>query len=286
MHSIGVGTTLVYSILCFVGTVCAQSTDFEGPLFDGHIHYNADVWEAIDPAQTIARLDAGGIERAFVSSTPTEGTERLYELSSERVIPLLRPYRSPADRAAWFADPRVLVYLRERLAAFPYRGIGEFHVFGADASTSQMDELIEFARERRLFLHAHSDTDAIMRILDRAPDIPVIWAHAGFDDSPDALAELLDRYPQLYLELSFRHDIAPFGQLSEAWRTLFLARPKRFLLGMDTYAPSRWAELGGLAQEARVWLGQLPPKVAQRIAYENAQSVVGSLQSTQPAPSE
>lgn len=250
----------------------------ERPLFDGHIHYSRDVWESIDPASAIDRLRAAGIERALVSGTPTEGTERLYRIAPELVVPLLRPYRSPADRGTWFADPEVLDYLRERLAAFPYRGIGEFHVFGADASTPQMAELIELARGGDLFLHAHADTDAIVRIMEQARGVPVIWAHAGFDVPIDTLEDLLGRYPQLYLELSFRRDVAPLGKLSDAWRRLFLERPERFLVGMDTYIPGRWAELNELADEARRWLAQLPPEAARAIAYENAQRLAG------PAP--
>ena len=75
------------------------------PLFGGHIHYNQDVWEMIGPENAIERLRAVGIERALVSSTPTEGTERLFKLDPARIVPLLRPYRSPADRRTWFADP-------------------------------------------------------------------------------------------------------------------------------------------------------------------------------------
>lgn len=269
---------LVCGLLLPAGGSYAQPADLEPPLFEGHIHYNSDVWQAIDPAGAIDRLRSAGIERAFVSSTPTRGTEQLYQIDPDRIVPLLRPYRNPGDRVTWFADPEVLAHVRERLAAFPYRGIGEFHVFGADASTPQMAELIELARARSLFLHAHADTDAIVRILDRAPEIPVIWAHAGFDVSLETLERLLGQYPQLYLELSFRRDVAPLGQLSEAWRRVLVERRGRFLVGLDTYIPSRWAELDQLAQEARVWLRQLPPEVARAVAYENAQRLLDGLQ--------
>ena len=245
-------------------------------LFDGHIHYNQDVWEAIGIDDAIARLRAAGIARALVSSTPTEGTERLFARDPTRIIPLLRPYRSPADRRTWFVDPALVPRLKRRLEDFPYRGIGEFHVFGADASTSVMGELIDLAVERGLFLHAHADADAIVRIVERAPELTVIWAHAGFDVPTGRIAEMLARHPRLMIELSYRDDIAPLGALAEAWRRLFTEWPDGFLVGMDTHVCGLWAELRELADAARAWLAQLPPDVADRIAFGNAAGLAGT----------
>lgn len=240
------------------------------PIFDGHIHYNQDVWDVIAVENAIERLRAAGIERAFVSSTPTAGTERLFAQDPARIVPLLRPYRSSADRRTWFDDPDLVTRLTDHLDNIPYRGIGEFHVFGANASTPVMAEVIALALERGLFVHAHADQDAITRIVEQAPNLTVIWAHAGFDVPVTALADMLAQHPNLLLELSFRSDIAPDGNLSDAWRQLLVARSDRFLVGMDTYIASRWAELGELADEARGWLAQLPPHVADRIAVQNA----------------
>lgn len=244
-------------------------------LFDGHIHYNQAVWDSIPPYDAIDLLDSAGIARAFVSSTPTAGTEKLYALAPERVIPLLRPYDSPADRRTWFDDPELTDRLAAELAAFPYRGIGEFHVFGEHASTAVMGQMIRMAVERGLFLHAHADLDAIERILAQAGGLPVIWAHAGFDVPVSELATLLDRQPNLLLELSYRNDIAPGGRLDPGWRTLFLEHPDQFLVGMDTHVDDRWDTLGDLAREARQWLDQLPAAIAQRIAFDNAAALAG-----------
>jgi len=240
------------------------------PLFDAHIHYNRDFRERIPPAEVISRLDRAGIARAFVSSTPTDGTVALYRLAPGRIVPLLRPYRAYADRGTWHSDPTLIARLKEQLTAVPYRGIGEFHVFGEDASTAEMLELIELAVEHDLFLHAHTDEAAIVRLLQQAPQLTVIWAHAGFDVPLETLESLLDRYPQLIIELSYRTDIAPGGRLTEAWRTLFVAHPQRFLFGSDTHVGGRWLELEALAEAGRGWLAQLPPDVAEQIAYRNA----------------
>ncbi len=239
-------------------------------LFDGHIHYNQDEWDVISPSNALERLDRAGIGKAFVSSTPTEGTEKLYRLAPDRIIPVLRPYRSRADRRTWFDDTKLVARLEATIDSVPYRGIGEFHIFGANASTPVVGEVLELARQHGLFVHAHADEDAITRIVDRAPDLTVVWAHAGFDVDVARLGQLLDRYPNLLLELSFRNDIAPEGEITAAWRTILTRHPRRFLVGMDTYIASRWAELNDLADQSRHWLAQLPPDVADRIAFENA----------------
>jgi hypothetical protein len=269
---------LLFALGSLAGGVAVAEPDAdapEPPMFETHIHYNEDVWDAIPPADAIARLDRAGIAYAFVSSTPTEGTEKLHVLAPERIVPLLRPYREYADRRDWFADPELLTRLEAHLAAFPYRGIGEFHVFGADASTPIMQAMIAMASERGLFLHAHADTDAIVRILAQVPQLTVIWAHAGFDVPTDTLGALLETHPNLLIELSYRSDIAPGGTLSPAWQRLFTGYPDRFLVGMDTHAGGRWLELDSLAAEARAWLAQLPADVAEQIGFTNAARLAG-----------
>jgi hypothetical protein len=279
---------LLFALGPLAGGVAVAQADADAPepaLFETHIHYNADVWDAIPPADAIGRLDRAGFAYAFVSSTPTEGTERLHALAPERIVPLLRPYREYADRRDWFADPELVARLEGHLAGFPYRGIGEFHVFGADASTPVMQDLYALASERGLFLHAHADTDAIVRILAHAPGLPVVWAHAGFDVPTDTLGALLATHTNLLIELSYRSDIAPGGDLAEAWRRLFTAYPDRFLVGMDTHAGGRWVELDSLAAEARAWLAQLPADVAEKIGFGNAARLAGTaIDAAPPGP--
>ena len=270
------GGWLLFAIFSAIGHLAlAEAEHTNRPLFGAHIHYNQPVWDNIPPHDAVDRLDNAGLTRVFVSSTPTAGTERLYALAPDRVVPLLRPYGSPADRRDWFEDPQLTDRLAARLAAFPYRGIGEFHVFGENASTPAITSMIELAVERDLFLHAHADRDAIERILAQADGLTVIWAHAGFDVPTNELAQLLARQPHLLLELSYRNDIAPGGQLDPRWHALFIAYPERFLVGMDTHVDGRWDALEDLAQETRQWLDQLPAEVARRIAFDNAAELAG-----------
>ena len=110
-----------------------------------------------------------------------------------------------------------------------------------------------------------------MRIfLDKAPDLVVIWAHGGFDVPVETLRALLDEYPKLIIELSLREGMLDEDhRLTAQWRQFLVDYRSRFLVGMDTYKPSRWADLPEIVDETRDWLEQLPEDVAADIARDN-----------------
>ena len=252
----------------FVCNVSANESS--GSIHDGHIHYDQDVWESLPPADAIQLLKQQNIKRALVSATPTEGAEKLYKADPDIVIPMLRPYKSWRHRYLWFNDPELKAYLLQHLARAPYRGFGEFHVFGQDADSIPMQEMIELARERKLALHPHTNLEGMRVILQKAPDIVVMWAHGGFNVPVETLQELLDEYPMLYIELSLREGMLDDEQrLTSQWKRFLLDYRLRFLVGMDTYKPSRWADLPAIAAETRSWLEQLPLEVAADISRNN-----------------
>ena len=96
---------LAVAIALFAGAATAAE---RLPIFDAHIHYNRDAWEAYEPDKVIELLDAAGVPRALVSSTPDDGTLMLFEAAPDRVVPILRPYRSSRDRADWFENPEIV----------------------------------------------------------------------------------------------------------------------------------------------------------------------------------
>mgnify|MGYP001820095202 FL=1 len=254
------------SLLSFTVQADNRSTT----IHDGHIHYDQDVWEALPPPQAIKMLRNENIRRALVSATPTEGAEMLYKEDPLIVIPMLRPYKSWRHRYLWFDDPDLKSYLLEHLQRVPYRGFGEFHVFGEDVGSAPIGAMVELARERKLVLHPHTDLDGMRIFLERAPDVVVIWAHGGFNVPVPVLDQLLARYPMLYIELSLREGMLDqSGRLTQEWERLLTDYQTRFLVGMDTYKPSRWADLPEIAAETRHWLAQLPEPVAADIARNN-----------------
>lgn len=237
---------------------------------DAHIHYDKDVWDALPANEAIELLEEQGIERALVSATPTEGAEMMYREDPDIVVPMLRPYKNWKHRHLWFKDPDLKRYLLEHLARVPYRGFGEFHVFGEDVNTAPVDDMIQLAREKNLVLHPHTDLAGMRNFLKKTQGIPVMWAHGGFDVPVDTLRELLEAYPHLYIELSLRERLTDEEHvLQPEWERLLKDFPTRFLAGTDTFKPSRWAELPEISDWIRAWLGQVPADVAQAVAKGN-----------------
>ena len=77
-------------------------------------------------------------------------------------------------------DESIIPYVEERLKRYRYVAIGEFHVFGADADLPVVRRMVQLARERKIFIHIHSDADAVERVFKQDPGARVLWAHAGF----------------------------------------------------------------------------------------------------------
>jgi hypothetical protein len=264
-------------VTMIAGLVCSLAVAAEPlPLFDGHIHYGMGAPQEYSPQQVIEIFNRSGISRALVSSTPNAGTRKLYEAFPERVVPSLRPYHRTNDlttwtreRASWYRNPATVEFIERELQRGIYRAIGEFHVNGNEVDTPVMRRIVDIAVAAQLPLHAHSDLPAIQLLFEFNPAARIIWAHAGMNATPADIGAMLQRYPALWAELSYRDDIAPGGKLDSAWRELFLRYPERFMAGSDTWIPARFDEVERIAGDYRGWLAQLPEGVARRIAHDN-----------------
>ncbi len=246
------------------------------PIFDSHLHYSHDAWEQLPPKRAIAILRQAGLKGAMVSSSSDEGTQRLHAEAPDLVIPVLRPYRSRGELSTWVRDETVVPYLEKRLATYRYVAIGEYHVFGADADGPVMRSVVGMAKSRGLFLHSHSDADAIERQFRQDPSARILWAHSGFD-APDKVRQMLKAHRQLWCDLAFRSEHASGGKVDPAWRALFTEFPDRFMVGTDTFTPERWHFVVEHANWSRQWLADLPAEVGERIAWRNGETLFGGL---------
>jgi hypothetical protein len=249
------------------------------PIFDAHLHYNDEARAPFPLPSVLALFREHGVRTILATSRPNDGTRALAEAaraspaSAPRVVPFIRPYRNHADRATWFRDPAIYALIERELARdIDWRGIGEFHVFGAaDAGTPQVRRIVDLAVSRGLWLHAHCDEAALEALYRHDPRAKFVWAHSGFTVPPARLAEWLDRHPTLVGELSYRYDVTSEGRVTESWRALFARHPDRFVLGSDTWINERWSSYGEILALYRGWLAQLPQDVAAAIAHGNGE---------------
>ena len=223
------------------------------PIFDAHVHYSHDAWDVVPVQDAIAILRKAGVKRALISSSGDDGQQRLFAAAPDLVIPELRVYRSRGEIGTWFRDESLIPYLEGRLAKHKYAGIGEFHLYGADADLPVPRRMVQLAKKHQLFLHAHSDVDAVERLFRQWPQARILWAHSGFEQ-PQNVRAMLRRYRTLWCDLAFLTAHASNGKVTAGWREAFLEFPDRFLVGTDSFTPERLHYIAEHARWSREWL--------------------------------
>ncbi|MDX1812245.1 MAG: amidohydrolase, partial [Gammaproteobacteria bacterium] len=212
--------------------------------------------------------------------TPASYTAKLYQYAPGRIVPLLGVYRSHEDKIDWPNDASLPARMESNLKKGTWRGIGELHIFAKDRHSLVFRRIVEIAAQHQLPLQIHGDPAVIDTVYDIMPAQPVSWAHAGTFPYPDLIADYLQRYPALHVDLSVRDErIAPNGQISDEWYELFIRFPNRFMVGVDTYSLSRWKNFDSAVAVIRHWLAQLPDDIAKQLAYDNAASFFGKFES-------
>jgi len=245
------------------------------PLFDAHIHYSQPDWSAYTPEAILSLFDATGVRWAIVSSTPDDGTVRLFEKAPGRIVPVLRPYRTRADMGSWTTDGSLIPYVEARLKRGIYKGLGEFHLSAGQAADPVVKAFAALGERHGLFLYAHTDAAGMEALLRLYPKVRWLWAHAGLGEPFDVVAGMVERNPTLMAELSLKSEIASGGTIDSRWKNLFLRHPDRFMMGTDTWVTSQWDRFAAIQADKRGWLRQLPPDLAEKIAYRNAHRFVG-----------
>ena len=275
-------------------TPAAWAAPYAGPLLDAHLHYNEEAWNGQvgphPPGDVLERMQRNGVKAMVANSRPNDGTQALALAAGEarqagavqapKVLPFVRLYRNRADYQSWFRDASTDEMVQAELArgtpAGPYRGIGEFHLYDSnDANGPVAAKLMALADARALVVLAHVDDVAIDLLMAHTPSrgqtLRLIWAHTGIGGASVArVSELLEKYPSLMGELSYRPGLTcEGGQLCPEWRWLLLKYPTRFMIGSDTWVNQRWLYYDALMQGYRQWLGDLPMDVARNIAWNN-----------------
>ena len=269
----------------------AQAADYSGPLFDAHLHYNDEAQTPHPLPDVLARMQRNSVKAVIANSRPNDGTKALAAspLAGQagiKVVPFVRLYRSRADYDNWFRDESIYEMVQAELArgtaAGPFRGLGEFHLYDStNANGPVARKLMVLAEEKQLAVLAHVDDAAIDLLMAHTPSkgrsLRLIWAHTGIGGAPAArVDELLARYPLLMGELSYRPGLTcEGGQLCPEWRELLLKYPTRFMIGSDTWVNQRWLYYDDLMKGYRAWLGELPPEIARKIAWDNGAALFG-----------
>ena len=273
IFSLGIyfATMVDLGLLAYVGAADKHSP--QSPIFDTHVHYKEPAWSVYPPDVIIAMMEKSGVTKALVSSTPDEGTRMLYREDPERIIPFLRPYHDDVTSSNWYQNESIIAYFDKRLEMPIYKGLGEFHIHNPlDTGDPVIKKTVQLAVERDLYIHIHANHEAVEQIFAYEPNVKILWAHAGMSDPPSVVSEMFNRFENLWVDISIReYEIAPDGTLAPEWEKLFLEHSDRVTIGSDTWVNGQWDNYEEIIAFDRNWLAQLPPEVATKIAYSNAQ---------------
>lgn len=267
---------LISAILLLSTLLSIAAAHAAVPLFDAHLHYNVEDSASFTPRQIVTLLRDNGVKNAVVTSRPSQLALQLHALAPELIVPFLGVYRFPANKRLWLHNKKLPAKVEKELASAAWQGIGELHIFAPDRHNPVFLRLVEIAASRDLPLMMHCDPAVIDALFRHAPQARVIWAHAGAYPFTPVLRDYLERYPNLYVDLSVREErIAPEGELLPDWELLLSEYADRFLVGVDTYRTSRWEQYPVVAGKIRNWLNQLPDEVAKSIASGNGERLFG-----------
>ena len=294
-HGFRACIAIIFTAFC--GDIFAA--DYNGPLFDAHLHYNEEATAGPHPmSDVLARIKRNGVKGILANSRPNDGSKALAaHVSADKsndlqVVPFIRLYRNRADYDSWFKDDTIYAMVQAEYAKgalpgapsgpasganlAPFKGIGEFHLYdSATANGPVAKKLMAFAEEKNLAVLAHVDDTAIDLLMANAPSkgqkLKLIWAHTSIGGAPASrIDELFGKYPLLMGELSYRPGLTcEGGKLCPEWRALMLKYPSRFMIGSDTWVNQRWQYYDELMKGYRAWLGDLPPEVARNIGWDN-----------------
>lgn len=259
----------------------AAGAVYEGPIFDAHLHYNDDAVDRYSVGTLMELFSKNGVKAILANSRPNDGTRALVEAQRKApragfaVVPFIRVYRDRADYGTWHGNPEIAQMIEDEHKRGYYRGVGEFHIFGREAASDVVKRIVNFAVARDLVLHAHCDEEALELLFAHNPKARIIWAHTGFSTPLDRVEALFRKYPGLWGELSYRWDVVEGDRLTAAWKAFFTKHAERFLVGSDTWVNQRWQSYPETIGYYRRWLAELPPAVAERIAWKNGAGLFG-----------
>lgn len=254
--------------------------DYQPPIFDAQVHYNKADWQRVRVEAIVNGIRELNVRWLLVGSTPNEGTWRLANALPDRVIPMWIPETKRDSRDQWMHDPEQLAAMTQEFQNKPYRGVGELWLAHGDIQSEGVQQLVELASEKNLVLHLRTDPVAIRSLFTIEPTLKILWAHAGVYADAAEVESLLWQYPNLWIELSHRHDATPQGNLNPDWRELILNHADRVLVGTGTYNADYWYQYRTILSNHRQWLSGLPEEVALKVAYLNGEGLFGMVGST------
>jgi len=255
---------------------------YTGPLIDAHGHL---------PNATAIDAYIAAMRRHNVSRVLLLGVGGVQADEQEWIDAALKKYPDLVAAGVRVPDPTNMAaagQLDVELSRTKARVMGEVHIRHAsrkierDPSAPAFMQILKLSAQRGVPVVIHDElTPAAAASLEAAlaahRQATIVLAHAC-QSKPAALERLLARNANLMIDLSGMHfQRTPAlanetGPLDRSWKALITKMPDRFLMGLDLWMARLFepAMLDRLMTWTRRVLGELPPDVAEQVAWKNA----------------
>lgn len=281
-------------------TFLASTARADYSVIDAHDHLRP---ESHTPEQLIGLMNVLGISKSIIFGGPrgdNPSTLKAAEQYHDRLVSFYRP-KVAVEQDAWLNnDPKVLEEMKRELSSGRYRGIGELvniHYPNSRLGETLLEvevspmapmvvSLFRLADQYHLPVLIHNEVyyyRELDQLLSMFPNVPVIWAHAGYVNWY-GVEIALKKHPNLYADLSIRALYRP-RDLREAsifhdektvkaeWLAVIEKYPDRFITGLDEYSP-QYRDHTLYFEWMGKLLGQLTPATARKVAMENIERLL------------
>ncbi|MBI2295855.1 MAG: amidohydrolase family protein [Betaproteobacteria bacterium] len=295
---------LVGGIL-LVAALAAVHAAEDSWMFDAHSHSA----RGLDLERVIARMDAAGVGK-IVLFARRQGTDEevlgLHAKHPGRVVPAVG-FQNPGwlQQSARFVDE-----VEGKLASGRFRWMGELLLrhygvpelrapdYDIPPDSELLGKVLALSARYGVPLTIHheaepGDIEAFRRALRQAPQALVVWAHWCGRATPEDARRFLGEFANLHCDLGASHPGRRYGReknplvdeaerLQPAWRALIMAFPDRFLAAVDAVDPAHYDHYEAWVKGLRRVIAQLPPEVRGKLAFENAERLLGKWKGGSP----
>jgi Tat protein secretion system quality control protein TatD with DNase activity len=268
-------------------------------LFDTHSHHA----KGLNLEDVIARMDAAGVGK-IVLFARRQGTDEevlaLHVKYPDRVVPAVG-FQNPG----WLRqDPRFLGEVEAKLKSGRFQWMGELLLkhygvpelqapeFDISPDTDLFRRALDLSARYRVPVTIHHEAEEgnieiFRRTLRHNQKALVVWAHWCGRSTAEIARSFLREFPNLYCDLGASHTgvrygreknplVGPDGTFLPDWKALIEEFSDRFLAAIDAVEAVHYQKLYRPAvEELRKALANLSPEAARKVAFANAERLLG-----------
>lgn len=300
----------LFLFLVFLLPLIAQAGEYDGKIFDAMAQIDSGKYSRVLECMKDAHVDKMALF-ARINKSKKSGESEVLELKAKYPelfvigVPKYFDFRDDVpinyvDETLKDIESKKYRFIGEILFAHGDKKHGEQTAAGeryVQADGKNVYKMMQALSPYKAIVMTHwevynweRDWPLFKKLYASFPQITFIWPHGGFG-SIKQMNQVLQESPNVLITLSKREKeqgalsdsskmdklgkamIDENGNIKPKWLKMIKKYPKRFLFATDAHKDFRWDEYEKIIEQYRNILGQLPQKLAYKIAWENAEKL-------------